>query len=136
MPTNHYLGHFSLTLRQLRRENGFTQEQMAHVLEIDRSTYTYYETGKTSPSIHMLNQISRILNVPLSVFLDSEAIPPQVADSGSQKPFAKEEIKKITELSSEERELIALYRISSAKQQKEILKVAQSSSKFSSKKES
>ena len=108
---------------------------MAHVLEIDRSTYTYYETGKTSPSIHMLNQISRILNVPLSAFLDSESIPSQVADSGSQKPFAKEEIKKITELSSEERELIALYRISSEKQQKEILKAAQPSSNFSSKKE-
>ena len=33
-------------LRMLRHRAGLTQKQLADMLELDRSSYTYYETGK------------------------------------------------------------------------------------------
>ena len=33
-------------LRQLRQKAGLTQEQVSNYLSVDRSTYSYYETGK------------------------------------------------------------------------------------------
>ena len=38
-------------LRLLREKNGLTQKQVADMLNIDRSTYAYYESGKTRPDI-------------------------------------------------------------------------------------
>ena len=36
-----------IRLRTFRMENGYSQSHLANVLGIERSTYTYYETGKT-----------------------------------------------------------------------------------------
>lgn len=38
-------------LRELRIKSGYTQSQIAKILNIDRSTYSYYEIGKTTPDI-------------------------------------------------------------------------------------
>ena len=36
-------------LKEIRREHNFTQLDLAEVLGIDRTAYTYYEMGKTQP---------------------------------------------------------------------------------------
>ena len=41
----------SYWLKFYRHECGLTQQQVADRLKIERSTYTYYETGKTKPDI-------------------------------------------------------------------------------------
>ena len=33
-------------LRELRQRAGFSQREVASILNMNRSTYTYYETGK------------------------------------------------------------------------------------------
>ncbi len=38
-------------LKRLRKASGMTQDQVAQLLNLTRSAYTYYETGKTLPSI-------------------------------------------------------------------------------------
>lgn len=50
-------------LKRLRAENNLTQKQIAEILKIDRSTYAYYETGRTIPDIYTLIVISRIYNI-------------------------------------------------------------------------
>ena len=42
----------SYWLKYYRHECGLTQQQVADRLKIERSTYTYYETGKTKPDIN------------------------------------------------------------------------------------
>ena len=37
-------------LKKFRKEAHFSQEQIAQQLGVNRATYTYYETGKTTPS--------------------------------------------------------------------------------------
>ena len=48
-------------LRMLREKFGYTQQHMANILNVDRSTYSYYETEKTSPDIATLITLSKVL---------------------------------------------------------------------------
>lgn len=59
----------STLLRRIRLEAGFTQQNIAQVLEIDRSTYVYYELGRVAPDSVTLKRLARLYNVPLETFL-------------------------------------------------------------------
>lgn len=48
---------FGERLRVLRKvRTNYSQEDMARLLNISRSTYTYYETGKSEPNYNESNQ--------------------------------------------------------------------------------
>ncbi len=60
---------FSCNLRSVRKAANLTQKEMAEKLNINRSTYTYYETGRSrappailsiSSSISATNSLGRI----------------------------------------------------------------------------
>lgn len=53
---------FRLRLRQAREYAGMTQQQVADALEIDKTTYSGYETGKRSPDVERIKNIARVLN--------------------------------------------------------------------------
>ena len=59
-------------LKYYRAKNNFTQTQVSAALGIDRSTYSYYELGKTIPSINMLSNIAKLFNVAFFDLLDTE----------------------------------------------------------------
>ncbi len=54
------------SLAEVRKEKGFTQEQMASQLGIGVSTYNLYESGKRTVPEEIANKIALILNVKLS----------------------------------------------------------------------
>lgn len=62
---------FSLVLRQCRENSGLTQKQVADALNVERSTYAYYETGTTHPSGSMIIKLANIFNVSYSIFMDA-----------------------------------------------------------------
>ena len=45
-----------------RKLAGLTQQQMAEALNINRTTYTKYETGDSEPSVEMMRYISALLH--------------------------------------------------------------------------
>ena len=55
--TNSFL---AARLRQARLQAGYSQQNIADALNVNRATYTYYETGKTSPDPITLGRIARI----------------------------------------------------------------------------
>ena len=57
-------------LARLRRERGFTQEELARRLYITRQVVSRWECGTTEPGIDMLKIITRELDVPVIAFLD------------------------------------------------------------------
>ena len=61
---------FGVHLRELRKEKGYTQQQMADMLNISRSTYTYYEIGKSEPGFDCLRKLASILEVDYNTILD------------------------------------------------------------------
>ena len=61
---------FGRHLRDLRKSNSkFSQQEMADMLNISRSTYTYYETGKSEPGQEKLKRICDILDVDFNTLL-------------------------------------------------------------------
>ena len=50
-------------LIKLRRQKGFTQEQMAKLLNIERSCYSNYENGYRNPSFENVLKLKKILGV-------------------------------------------------------------------------
>ena len=54
---------FSIRLIFLRKKAGFTQEELANIIHIERSTYAYYETGKTTPSYKVIEALCNLYQV-------------------------------------------------------------------------
>ncbi|MDR0314685.1 MAG: helix-turn-helix domain-containing protein [Oscillospiraceae bacterium] len=60
---------FKDILKKLRKEKGFTQSHIANIMEIHRSTYSYYESGKCTPSYNALIKLSGLFNVSTDYLL-------------------------------------------------------------------
>ena len=50
-------------LIKLRKEKGFTQEQMARLLQVTGTTYANYETGYRNPDLKKIMEMKKILGV-------------------------------------------------------------------------
>lgn len=57
-------------LKELRKSYNYSQEYVASQLNITRQTYSHYETGRISPPVNSLYNLSRLYNVPLNSFLE------------------------------------------------------------------
>lgn len=53
-------------IRNLRKENGYTQEEVAFKLGMSTSAYGYYEQGKTVPPLNKLRSLASIYNISIS----------------------------------------------------------------------
>ena len=121
-------------LRFVREKFGYTQQQVANALNIDRSTYSYYETGKTSPDITTLLALSEIFSIGVIEFL----IPLDPEETSyledSEKPLVKRGRQHkgdettngshIYDLIKEEKQLICYYRAMNLEQKKILLENA------------
>lgn len=56
-------------LKQLRKEKGYTQEQVADLLGVDRRTYCSYETGVNSLNAQVLIKLSKIYTASIDYML-------------------------------------------------------------------
>jgi len=56
-------------LKFLRKRKGFSQEEMAQSLGLNRSTYSGYENEVAQPSLEMLLQLAQAEKIPLEVLL-------------------------------------------------------------------
>lgn len=61
-----------LKLRELRLQNGYTQKQMAELLNLSTNGYQNYELGTREPSLQILCKIADILGVSLDYLLGRE----------------------------------------------------------------
>lgn len=60
---------FHERLNSLRKEKGFTAQQMADYLQIALRSYRMYESGDRSPSLDMLVSIADILDASTDFLL-------------------------------------------------------------------
>lgn len=117
-------------LRELRIKSGYTQYQIAKILNIDRSTYSYYEIGKTTPDINVLITLAKIFNIPINEMLADEEVPANVADSNAPRFYRnKKNTSHIYELSNKEKELVGSFRVCSPEAQERILEFVKNNMK-------
>lgn len=62
----------SQTLIFYRKSAGLSQKQVADAIGINRSTYAYYEVGKTSPKLPTLTKIATIYNISVDQLLNGD----------------------------------------------------------------
>lgn len=108
-------------LKHFRTSSGLTQQQVADVLGLDRSTYAYYESGKTTPDIKSVNKLLKIFNISYYELMD-EPDPTQLAVSDPDaEQTIDEDMLHIYDLSKAEKRLVIYFRVLSPNQQKDLL---------------
>ncbi|MFI3326761.1 MAG: helix-turn-helix transcriptional regulator [Clostridia bacterium] len=60
-------------IKFLREKKGYTQQYVADVLGVHRSTYSYYETGKTEPSLDSIIKLSNLYDISLDRLLKRQS---------------------------------------------------------------
>ncbi len=107
-------------LKAARKECKMTQQQVADLLGIDRSTYAYYELGVSNPSLDNIAALASIFKTDIEWFcgVDSDGRNWNSSDNELQLIKAVRE-KGMADLSKEERKLVALFRMASVSEQKE-----------------
>ncbi len=78
-------------LKRLRENFNLTQQQVAEALGIDRSTYAYYELGRTTPDLDKIDKLQRLYQVQYQDLIeyDEDDAPIQLKDSGSESNSCK-----------------------------------------------
>ncbi len=61
-------------LKYYRKCSNLTQQQVADALGILRSTYAYYESGKTHPKLSTLQNIARLFNTDIDNLVEDVPI--------------------------------------------------------------
>ena len=57
-------------IRQLRVDSLLSQQEVADALGVIRSTYAYYEVGRTHPKLYTLYRLAHFYSLSLDEFLD------------------------------------------------------------------
>ena len=108
-------------LRAIREQNGLTQQQVADVLGISRSAYCGYETGRRSPDIDTLVQLSNFYGISVGKFVE-KIVPQYMFDDEFLE--SQPEAHYLAQLSKEEIDLIVNLRLSSDSAKKEVFEFA------------
>lgn len=99
-------------MRAIRVVNKYTQQQIADILNIDRTTYTSYEISKNTPDIMLLDAFAKIFSVDVDFILHIDALRSETLRDEMEAYAAEQETHSlVSKLTREERELLAEYRI-------------------------
>ena len=122
-------------LRSLREKCGYTQIHIAKALNIDRSTYAYYESGKSVPKLEMFVALAELFSVSIEelIVVEDSRETVYLNDPGRQarrvnhlKSRAIPNNSHICDLEKGEKQLICFYRMMSREQKEAILHMAES----------
>ena len=59
-----------LKIKQLRQKHGFTQEELASLLDISSQSISKWETGLTMPDISLLPKLSEVFGTTIDDLFD------------------------------------------------------------------
>ena len=109
----------SYWLKYYRTKCGLTQQDVADLLGLERSSYTYYETGKITPDVETLVRLSKIYNVDFYDLLSgcNTETGKNVNDARLKELINSVEHKSYDELSEAEYENEVMLRIRSLNEQ-------------------
>ncbi len=86
---------FGENLKILRKEKGFSQEQLAMRLNVVRQTISKWEKGISVPDAELLIQLAEVLDVEVSDLLGKKI---EIAEGQNEKDILASELAKLNEL--------------------------------------
>lgn len=95
-------------LKILRLNCGYAQKNIADMLGVNRSTYTYYEAGKTMPDVETLNKLAKFYEISIDAFFE----PVSKIHKEQKRPgkWIADTVSEIKGLTAEEKSIIAILR--------------------------
>ena len=97
-------------LKELRKDFCMTQDELAELLGMSRTSFSKYENGAANPPLTVMRKMAAIFNVPIEYLIHDEqknfvlnSNPDAVDDADSSKFF--------TQLTDEERKLVLRFRL-------------------------
>ena len=114
------------TIQKMRKANGLTQQQVADFLHLDRSTYAYYESGRTKINIDILIRLSNFFQISLATLVGEELPALALADPtiSADAALIDESVANFSQLSREEQYLVILFRSGTPAQRQKVLEQA------------
>jgi len=120
--------HYVKLLKTLRKENGLTQQQVADYLHLDRSSYAYYESGRTKINIDILMRLAKFFQISLAMLVGEELPAQQLANGSPEENLeavlVNESVSRFSQLSRDEQYLVILYRSGAPSQRLALLEKA------------
>lgn len=63
---------FCQNLKEVRKQCGFTQKQVASSLDVVESCYANWEQGRTEPNVDMLRKLGKLFSVSIDDLINGE----------------------------------------------------------------
>lgn len=106
-------------LKQIRKANKFTQQDLADAVGIERSTYASYETGRNKPDVILLKRIANVFGVSSDFILEIDTSK-KFNMSDANVSYKKNGSQLISALSKDEKTVLAQYRLLSEDKKEEV----------------
>lgn len=107
---------FGMRIRALRQQQNLTQQAVADLLQIDRTTYTKYEAGRVSPDQQGLVRLAEIFGCSVDSLLGVEGGHTVQMSSTEEAPMS---------LTKEEQILLQMFRQLPQEERTELAKTIQ-----------
>jgi len=108
--------NFNEKLKLLRRSSRLTQQQVASFIGVKRVAYTAYEAGRTSPSLENVVKLAKLYNTTTDSLLGCYTNAGLVINEKEREYGENDDRFSENSITDEERELIALFRVSDKKE--------------------
>jgi transcriptional regulator with XRE-family HTH domain len=97
-------GHpvFGQKLRELRKIEGWTQEEVAKKLGISKQTYSHYENENRKPSLDTIKQLALVYGVDIDVIFADEPQKTKSLNPKEERDIANELERILSDLESQE----------------------------------
>lgn len=111
-------------LKNLRVFYKMTQDDIAELLNMSRTSFSKYENGASNPPLNVLRKLSTIYNVPIEYLIHDEFTSLDFNDGGnSEAPDLEEAIRGFSDLTRDEKMFIMKIRLMDKNKIKEIEKL-------------
>lgn len=108
---------FAQRLKKYRELCGLTQQQVANILNLNRTTYTKYETGVSEPSQEVMKKIVAVFGTDFNALLgDNDTLQYDFFDSSMP----------LFNLTKTEKELVTAFRVMNPEKKEQMLQTARS----------
>lgn len=113
---------FAEKIKFYRTEAGLTQDKVSQLLGIKRSTYAYYELGKSTPKHSVLKKLAAMYKLSIDELLDAQRTTPVLEFAQDDGSGEWEGFNGFLQLSSFEKILIMKTRMMNTQQLDELKK--------------
>lgn len=99
-------------LKELRVNCHMTQDDIAELLDMSRTSFSKYENGAANPPLNVLRKLSAIYNVPIEYLIHDEITSIRLNNEGNEtEPDVEDVLKGFSDLTREEKMLIMKLRL-------------------------